>query len=97
MEMNEMRYTEEDVGKEVKVIYEHGTAMTDVIVAVPLWVKMRGPDNEMIILGDGQLLIGPLMEVGHILARASIALPEMFLNQQSMPDDDEDGDGGVPV
>ena len=92
-----MSWTEKDVGREVVVIYEHGTAMTDTIVAVPLWVKMRGPDNEMIILGDGQMLIGPLMEVGHILARASIALPEMFLNQQSMPDDDDDDSGGVSV
>ena len=75
----ERNWTEEDIGKEIAVKFKHGTEMVDTIVSIPLQMPVIRRDeqgNEFHeILGDGQMIIGPSIEVGMIHARLSHSLP----------------------
>jgi len=78
-DMKKRIWTEEDIGKEIVVKFEHGTEIVDTIVSIPLQMPVIRRDeqgNEFHeILGDGQMIIGPSIEVGMIHARLTHSLP----------------------
>ena len=87
-DMQKQSWTEEDIGKKVMIEFEHGTQMEDTIVSIPLEmpvIKRDAEGNEYAeVLGDGQLIIGPSIEIGMIHARLTHSLPliEMLKLQQ---------------
>tara|TARA_R100001079_G_C4349297_1_gene110356 strand:- start:182 stop:442 length:261 start_codon:yes stop_codon:yes gene_type:complete len=77
-----MTWTEADVGKQVTITEPHGTTYTDEIVALPYMLPAIDPDGQAFMLGTGEILIGPSLEVGMILARASMALPAIHAQRE---------------
>tara|TARA_B100000287_G_scaffold263148_1_gene247624 strand:+ start:1059 stop:1514 length:456 start_codon:yes stop_codon:yes gene_type:complete len=78
-DMKKRNWTEEDIGKKVTIEFEHGTTMEDTIVSIPLElpiIKRDAEGNEYAeMLGDGQLIVGPSIEIGMIHARLTHSLP----------------------
>jgi len=72
-------WSEEDIGKQITVRFEHGTEIKDTIIGIPMEMTLikkdkKGNDYPEII-GDGQMIIGPSIEVGMIHARLTHSLP----------------------
>lgn len=86
--MKKQNWTEKDIGKKVTIEFEHGTTMEDTIVSIPLElpiIKRDAEGNEYAeVLGDGQIIVGPSIEIGMIHARLTHSLPliEMLKLQQ---------------
>ena len=80
------KWTEEDIGKTVTITFEHGTEIEDTIVCVPLeMMALRTlPDGTQVpeMLGDGQPIIGPSIEVGMIHARLTHSLPLIKMQEE---------------
>ena len=86
MPAKKRNWTEEDLGKKVTIEFEHGTMMEDTIVSIPLeMMALRTlPDGTQVpeILGDGQPIIGPSIEVGMIHARLTHSLPLIKMQEE---------------
>lgn len=80
------KWTEDDIGKTVTITFEHGTEIEDTIVCVPLeMMALRTlPDGTQVpeMLGDGQPIIGPSIEVGMIHARLTHSLPLIKMQEE---------------
>jgi len=80
------KWTEDDIGKTVTITFEHGTEIEDTIVCVPLeMMALRTlPDGTQVpeMLGDGQPIIGPSIEVGMIHARLTHSLPIIKMQEE---------------
>ena len=80
------KWTEDDIGKIVTITFEHGTEIEDTIVCVPLeMMALRTlPDGTQVpeMLGDGQPIIGPSIEVGMIHARLTHSLPIIKMQEE---------------
>lgn len=84
--MNMTKWTEDDIGKMVTITFEHGTEIEDTIVCVPLeMMALRTlADGTQVpeMLGDGQPIIGPSIEVGMIHARLTHSLPLVKMQEE---------------
>ena len=74
-------WTEEDIGTEVILQYGFGTRIKSTIVAVPYLIPLNhiidGKVVSQTFVGNGELIIGPDLEIGQILAQADFALPKI--------------------
>ena len=72
---------EDDVGTEVILQYGFGTRIKSTIVAVPYLIPLNHIKDGKVIgqtfAGNGELIIGPDLEIGQILAQADFALPKI--------------------
>jgi hypothetical protein len=77
------KWTEEDVGKEVIMRCQFGTEILTTIEALPFmipWARRRTDEDGKEYLergqwGSGEIIIGPLLEVGQKFAQAECAYP----------------------
>ena len=74
-----IQWSEEDIGKQITVRFEHGTEINDTIIGIPMEMTLIKKDENgndyPEIIGDGQIIIGPSIEVGMIHARLTHSLP----------------------
>tara|TARA_R110000787_G_scaffold255235_1_gene360532 strand:+ start:556 stop:813 length:258 start_codon:yes stop_codon:yes gene_type:complete len=73
-------WTDEDIGLQVKLMMPHGTAFTDIIIAIP---------------HEGHILIGPSTEIGMLIARIGMVIPVVQAQDDFIMryDNDEDQEG----
>lgn len=87
-------WKEEDIGTKVILEYGFGTRVEAEIVAVPYMIPLQHIKDGKVIgqtfVGNGELIIGPDLEIGQILAQADFALPKIesqkMLNEKQQED-----------
>ena len=74
-------WKEEDIGTKVILEYGFGTRVEAEIVGVPYMIPLSHIKDGKVIgqtfVGNGELIIGPDLEIGQILAQADFALPKI--------------------
>ena len=81
------KWTTDDIGKKVLCVHSYGTVVEDVIVEVKMDIPLVNPTNGMVtMIGNGDYLIGPKLEVGMIIARFQMSEPLIELQRQMASD-----------
>ena len=81
------KWTSDDIGKKVLCVHSYGTVVEDVIVEVKMEIPLVNPTNGMVtMIGNGDYLIGPKLEVGMIIARFQMSEPLIELQRQMASD-----------
>ena len=88
-------WTEEDIGTEVILQYGFGTRIKATIVGVPYLIPLNHIKDGVVIgqtfVGSGELIIGPDLEIGQILAQADFALPKIESQKMLAEKQQEEG------